>query len=485
MKFGFSKRHHRLLSAFILLAIVIQLGIPSFRDTLSDDAYVNYVYARNLAEGKGFNYNGKGFSSASTPLWSIILSVPYLLFGGNNLFLASKIIDLILTAITILLVYSLMNKLTKNENIAIIASFLVAVNPWINLFSASAVDTVLFITLSLLSVYLYISKKYNLSALSCGFAFLARPEGGFLFLLLIAHRFFVDTKQMKLSENIKMRIINLVLFLIIVSPWLILTYVNEGSIFSTSFLAKRIAFGTTAMSIGPLKLSYNFILETISMDPIFFSIAILSLAFFINRKELMKNEIVMHLWWIIIIFVHVLLVLSSNAYRYITLFIPFLIISAFLLFDRLKIEKKIIIKFSIIMIIIIASQYLILNGKLNYLNGRLESYFQMAEWINHNIPENKIVGVGELGILKWESNRYLFDITGIINVGISNIYDPQKFVEYLAENGVSYVISPIDFAAENQNDPIVKNRFSKLELEKVVELNNLRWGIYKVPAVLS
>jgi arabinofuranosyltransferase len=68
--------------------LVVKMGIPN---PGMDDAYIFFVYARNLAEGHGFVYfpGGEHVEGFSSPLWTIFLSMVWKYFGGFGWGLAS------------------------------------------------------------------------------------------------------------------------------------------------------------------------------------------------------------------------------------------------------------------------------------------------------------------------------------------------------------------------------------------------------------
>ena len=74
--------------ALTLAPLVVGLGLMTamaviLRRTYGGDAAIYLPYARNLADGHPFSFNPGQFSSGSTsPLWVVVLSVPYLLGLG-------------------------------------------------------------------------------------------------------------------------------------------------------------------------------------------------------------------------------------------------------------------------------------------------------------------------------------------------------------------------------------------------------------------
>jgi len=84
------------------LATILLAGLMLFR-TFWGDPSIYLPYAVNIAHGDFFSYNPGQFSSGSTsPLWAVLLSIPYLLGTG---YVGAKIFSLLTTLIAFALVF--------------------------------------------------------------------------------------------------------------------------------------------------------------------------------------------------------------------------------------------------------------------------------------------------------------------------------------------------------------------------------------------
>jgi len=76
-----------------------------------DDTWIHFRFAENFAQGKFFEYNkGEPTPGTTSPLWVIILSVPFLI--SNNIFIPfSLILSSLFFLISLFLLYFLCIKL--------------------------------------------------------------------------------------------------------------------------------------------------------------------------------------------------------------------------------------------------------------------------------------------------------------------------------------------------------------------------------------
>lgn len=101
------------------LALVAGAAVV-MRRTYGGDPTIYLPYARNLADGRLFQYNPGEFSSGSTsPLWAVLLSIPYLLGAG---FKGAKAFAALWTAAAYLLSFAAARRVTGSNVAAGIAA---------------------------------------------------------------------------------------------------------------------------------------------------------------------------------------------------------------------------------------------------------------------------------------------------------------------------------------------------------------------------
>ena len=213
MKFLSGKKYLNLVTAFILLAMV-GLFLKNIWEVrfIQDDAYTSFRYVKNFVNGDGLVFNpGERVEGYTNFLWVILLSLPMFL---NKLFPLglkieniAQILSITFSCVAIIETYYLSrivvlhdsgrgsaasNIVVKLENL--VPPFLMVYSVPLLYWGVSAMETSLFVSLSLLSIIVYLK---NLSSGKPNKIFIAvsvlnsllRPEGTFCFGMIMLHQF--------------------------------------------------------------------------------------------------------------------------------------------------------------------------------------------------------------------------------------------------------------------------------------------------------
>jgi hypothetical protein len=479
LKLKMNNKEKFMFIVLFLLITFIEFSIKDLRNYTIDDTYTTFVYAKNIVEGNGSTYNVGEFSSAYTPLLTFVFAFFYMLFRFEDPLLFLKIFNLILTFLAVFVSYFLVSKIS-NKRIAFLVAILIATNPFINLFSCAGADTILFILFSLLTIYAYILKKNLLASALSAFTFLSRPEGAFLFLLILVHATIKEVSlKTKWTRILKDRLIEIFIFLLISSPWLLFLLLNQGTIFATSVSGKRIIYERFAASIGPIKFSYLLVPDLLVTIPIVF-IAAFAFITRLNRNDVLKENFLIDAWWIMIILVHMFFAFSVHTYRYLTPAIPFVYISILLFLERLKKAKIDIISISFIILLLLnLGELYFIIPRAAEVNSFYSSFFEVSEWIINNTAPSDRIALGELGIIKWVTGRYVVDVAGILNPDASKFTSADSFYYYLKISNAKYFIVPTRYL-DGSNPLYEKSRYNRL-IEKDLEFSGVEWTFYEVP----
>ncbi len=108
----------------------------------------------------------KSFGDYKSPLYSY-LTIPFVGVFGLNAF-SVRIVSVLIGTFSVFAAYLLTRRLTKSENIGLVAAALVAVNPWSVMISRGAVEANLITFFLPMGIYLFLQKKYSLSAFFLG-----------------------------------------------------------------------------------------------------------------------------------------------------------------------------------------------------------------------------------------------------------------------------------------------------------------------------
>jgi 4-amino-4-deoxy-L-arabinose transferase-like glycosyltransferase len=191
MEFSWSRRVSDRPYAYLLMAIALAAAIRLFLlwqyYCISSDG-VRYIEA---AENFYAGQIRMGLSSLCPPLYPLMIAALYPLV--ENWELAGQILSMVAGVIVLVPLFALLRKI-YNENVAVIASFLAAMAPFLARYSVHVRTESPFILLSTVALLLFhcgvknrLRSRLFCGGLIAGLAYLVRPEGiGFLVIIPIA-----------------------------------------------------------------------------------------------------------------------------------------------------------------------------------------------------------------------------------------------------------------------------------------------------------
>lgn len=172
----------------IFIFVPFALAFQAFK---VDDAYISFVYAKNLVQGNGLTYNGMMVEGYSNFLWTLLMA-PFIALKVDPL-LAARAVSLVSAGAVLLLTERLIRQFNPGlPNWAVfLALCALALCAPFAAWAMGGLETMLMTLWVTLFVYLERSSNRNaarLSSLSVLAAALTRPEGAMLFPLLIIYR---------------------------------------------------------------------------------------------------------------------------------------------------------------------------------------------------------------------------------------------------------------------------------------------------------
>jgi len=201
-----------------------------------DDSFFGYTYAKNLASGNGFTFNGEKVLGTSAPFPVLVYAlISYLLkffkFEGEIHILAGYI-SIIAIILTTVMTYLLLQKIFKN----ILASIVGALFFYFNLFYLMMFghESILAILLFIFSVYSFYLNKIRLSFLLLSFAVLTRNE-----IILFFPLFLFEFYQIKGKVNWTKTLVSFATFFVLpIAVWYSFSYIYFGQFFSNTIGVK-------------------------------------------------------------------------------------------------------------------------------------------------------------------------------------------------------------------------------------------------------
>ena len=219
------------IALIVLAAVGIRIGLVWRGALPKDDAYITYRYAENLAAGVGFVYNaGERVLGVTTPLYVLILAA--LVRLGMGVAGASLGLGIAAGAITLVLLWRLGVRIGLG-GAALFAPVLYAVHPNAVHSDISGMESPLFALGVVAACYAAYADRRRTAAILLGFLCLLRPEGALLAALYVGRRF-LARKPMDAGEA--------GLFLAIVLPWVVVSWMYFGSPVPNSIPAKLVLY---------------------------------------------------------------------------------------------------------------------------------------------------------------------------------------------------------------------------------------------------
>jgi len=237
----------------IILAVICVTGYFLWQapyEVPMGDSYIHFIYAKNLVDYQEFAYNPglqEGIGTTSF-LWVVILAF-FQLFGVAPV-IASKLLGIGLLAVSGCLVFDLAQKCIPNKfeirkMLLATAIALLAVLPgsmiWIAL---SGMETMLFMTLGILSLWMYNRERWVLLGVTLGLFALTRIEG----IILAGVVFLVEfLRYRRITSSIVRFFIPM---MVLLAPWMIYLQIREGLPITTSFQGRQIVISEVEKNLA-------------------------------------------------------------------------------------------------------------------------------------------------------------------------------------------------------------------------------------------
>jgi hypothetical protein len=419
-----------------------------------DDSWIHVQFARTIYEGTPWEYSpGYPSTGSTSPLWSVILSSIFLFttnsvgvvwgvyfisiaFYIGSTYLASHIVATYLESVTCGLVTG-------------VAFVLVPRNTWLML---SGMETPIFVFILLLSIMILDKEdmKYDpILGILAGFAFLSRPEGLIIAILIPVRFLLLSIKHKITMSRLGMLFLSLILAIAIASPWILYCLSVTGYPLPDTFYAKVHVPTTTEIEAWDIFWIY-FIRE----------MPFLPVAAFLGITLIPKGRPYV---WLLPVMLTVVYRLSTpyaaliNNNRYLLPAFDLFLISAIasmVIILRLIFVGLLEFRYSVTLrhlTILIVAILVIVPMLPSYYNqatfygkavGNInDMQVTIGRWLNENTPPDAVFATHDAGALRYFSNRTLIDFAGLVSPDIihGNMTDLEK-IQYLHDHGCDYIV---------------------------------------------
>lgn len=469
----------------VLSTIFIVIGnVKSQPGFPLDDSWIHQTYARNLAlTGRWEFISGEVSAGSTSPLWTMLLSLGYLL-GIKNPFLWTTLLSVSILSGMALLCYETLSTITKKQTNLALAGCLILIFDWHLLWSAgSGMETLLYCFLGLTIFYLLLKNQCWLwIGILTGLIVWVRPDGitflGPIFLVL-------GLRLIKKQTTISSLVYFLVPFCCFLFLYGWFNYSLSGNVLPNTFYAKQLEY-TSALLI-PLwkRLGQIFMIPLVGAGLFLIPGFLLSIKNAISKRDIWLATMI--LWFFgygVLYAIKLPMVYQHGRYLFPIIPIYFLIglIGSFEWINQSHEEKHKITKifplvyFSLILCMIL---YIVI-GEVAYIRDIKTINRLMVEpamWIKENTTKDSVVAAHDIGAMGYFSERKIIDLAGLIEPEIIPIIrDEQKIKEYLVLENADYLVVFKDWykSIHNLGDVKASFEFSEGSDKEVVEITQLQ-----------
>lgn len=468
------------LSAALYLgwtALSGRLGFPL------DDGWIHQTYARNLAHTGQLAYvPGQPSAGSTSPLWTILLSIGYLLRLDYHFW--TYALGAVFLALTALTAYRLARHLFPDQPWTAPLAALFCALEWHLAWAAfSGMETILFTWLLLLLLDLQFKTCNSQSAIHnsqfaragivAGLLTLTRPEG-LLLAGLVGLALLWRAWQTARRRGVWAVLGYGLAFAVIISPWLIFNLRVSGQPFPNTFYAKQAEYHALLTLPLPTRL-IRVLLPTLAGAQILLLSGFLYTALRPSPSSAppfprpsaplprpssappLPRSILPLLWWFLTVLVYALrLPVNYQHGRYLIPTIPVLILYG--VGGTLRLLRPASARMGVRVVsrsALLATLALLLvfwvRGAQAYADdtGFIEGEMvAVARWLNANTEPDDLIAVHDIGAVGYFARRPLLDLAGLITPEIVPfIADETRLLDFMAERGADYVIFFPDWSA--------------------------------------
>jgi len=433
-------------------AMVYRIGFPL------DDAWIHQTYARNLALYGEWSYRpGMGSGGSTSPLWTLLLSVGYLLRLGPYVW--TFFLGWCVLSVTAIYAETVARRILTSYH---------PMFPWVGLFIAlawhltwsavSGMETLLhgLLILVVLCMLMENSRQYLTLGLLAGVSIWVRPDGLTLLGPILLMIFVSETTwRARGSAFVKV----FIGFGILFGIYLLFNLALSGSPMPNTFYAKQAEYGEYWHSVAMKDRITNYLLPIVASP-----FVVLLPGFFVWLVKAVQEKrmgilvgVVWALGYISIFFVRL------PAYqhgRYMIPVFPILYLWGMLgmlfYFSTQKPDLRVVVLWSTILgVLVLSFQWV--GAKQNSADVVfIESQMvQTAQWINETLPPGAVLGIHDIGAIGFVTPNPLVDLAGLITPDVVPfIRNEKNIADFMSRTGVDYFVTFPTWYPELSQDKI-------------------------------
>lgn len=424
-----------------------------------DDVWIHFRFAENFAHGYFYQYNpGEPTPGTTSPLWVIILSIPFL-FSQNLILPYSLFVSSLFFLLALIQLYKLCIKLGFDGNYSFFITLITMFAGRLLWSSLSGMEITLFVLLCIIIISNHIKeittgKILVVNGLLLGLAANTRPETYLFAGLYYITTFWLLRKQLK--ENLSGILFSLIIFFILVLPYPLFCYAYTGGFLPNTYQGqagsvKYIPNFTYIIESAKIFIKDNFLIF------ILWGTSTVYFIYSIFKKKIENNFLLINLWIFLLPLVSAFLASNWRHHgRYLIPLIPFINIIAIYILHKLnsyysngRLKRAGLYRKFALTLILIASIYsgIMFAGVLGWNVENINNQQgKIAEWLKINLPDEKAFGMNDIGIITFKTKKYVVDMAGLVTPEVFKFqkmnYDKgtKELFRYLKSKGVNYII---------------------------------------------
>lgn len=437
-----------------------------------DDPWIHLQFAKNIAEYGSFSYfkNEIVTAGSTSPIYTLLLAAGFLI-TKNEMWL-SYIIGILFFSLSVFYFYRLSGDIFPKENwLAIGAALILVFDKWLNLISATGMETILYIFLLIACYYYYRKMNAIVFAVTLGLTFWARPDAiAFIAAIVIDYIIRIYLKQKSPKENQDIALFDskdlykiAAIFGLIVGAYFVMNLIISGTLLPNTYGAKVRYYSAEFRSRSDfLKVEvWEYFTESAYLL-IFIPFVYGFIKLIADSVKLRYNILIpAFLFIVILIFIYWYKLPYAHRFgRYMMPIIPFYILlsvygareffrwSANFLGDK-KLVNALNILFLAGTVVYFAIGYN--KNKEVYQDQSRHIYIRQVEtakWLKDNTPDGSIIATHDVGAIAFYSNRKVVDVVGLINPEFISKLNTKEFNSFVEEQINKQNVSYLAFLQE-------------------------------------
>jgi hypothetical protein len=412
-----------------------------------DDAWIHQTYARNFGvSGQWVYFPGQPSAGSTSPLWTFVLAVGYLL--RFNQFLWAIGVGLFILAILAYIGYRyLLDYLKIPNSFAWLAAILLVFEYHLVWAALSGMETLLF-GLILTIILLEISRE-NLNPLPMGLligiCIWIRPDGLTLLGPALLYLFISPVQHQRILQNLAVFAAG---FLLLIIPYLVFNDQLAGSIWPSTFYAKQAEYAVLRQAPLVKRLITEFSLPLIGAGILLLP----GFIYFIVHEMRGRKwcSLLGVIWWMGYIGLYALrLPVTYQHGRYIIPAMPLYFIwgiagTALLVSQPSSRPIRIISRTWLVSIFVVLIGFWVLGGRAYaYDVAIIESEMvDTAYWISENTPTDSLIAAHDIGALGYFGERQIFDLAGLVSPQVIPVITNEgSLIQMINDSGAAYLMT--------------------------------------------